>query len=504
MIEIKNLKKSYGKKEVLHGLSLSLSNGIYGLLIVGLLRPTSGDVLIDGVNTQSRKAEHLKKLGYLPQYPEYYKNFTAREFLGYMSALKGIRGSNRAQIDELISFVNLSGDADRKLGGYSGGMLRRVGLAQALLGDPSVIILDEPTAGLDPLERISSTEGEAAMLKQELKKVFLKRKLLFLVLLAFALEAWIAIRATSAELPASEDREQYLSLVNEFHGELTSEKLARIETEKALFEEALYMMEEPARYERYLSGQEGSAAFFRDADYAGKTNSPIINGLAWRGLFGKPRQDLILAALMLVFVLVCEISETETRAILLRKSSVFGHKRLYRLDALIGVCLAITLVVLSGVMRYVIVCFSFGLSDRGTSITALSIFENAPHAFLSLIRGYLFTRALAAVGLSAFTALLFILGRLLRSSISTALFGVLAVLMPPYIFKAPLLYYISPVSLMQSTGFLIGDVTETVQNSEKIVLSAAAGRGSLEVSLAIAMILIVLSFVITGRKEAKG
>lgn len=76
--------------------------------------------------------------------------------------------------------------------------------------------------------------------------------------------------------------------------------------------------------------------------------------------------------------------------------------------------------------------------------------------------------------------------------------------MPPYIFKAPLLYYISPVSLMQSTGFLIGDVTETVQNSEKIVLSAAAGRGSLEVSLAIAMILIVLSFVITGRKEAKG
>ncbi len=167
MIEIKNLKKSYGKKEVLHGLSLRLSNGIYGLLgpngagkttlmnlIVGLLRPTSGDVLIDGVNTQSRKAEHLKKLGYLPQYPEYYKNFTAREFLGYMSALKGIRGSNRAQIDELISFVNLSGDADRKLGGYSGGMLRRVGLAQALLGDPSVIILDEPTAGLDPLERI--------------------------------------------------------------------------------------------------------------------------------------------------------------------------------------------------------------------------------------------------------------------------------------------------------------------------------------------------------------
>lgn len=167
MIEIKALKKSYGKKEVLHGIDLTLTEGIYGLLgpngagkttlmnlIVGLIAPASGDVLWDGVSAFDRKSEHLKKLGYLPQYPEYYRSFTAREFLLYLSALKGIKGKNAEQIEELLEFVNLSGDADRKLGGYSGGMLRRVGLAQALLGDPSVIILDEPTAGLDPIERI--------------------------------------------------------------------------------------------------------------------------------------------------------------------------------------------------------------------------------------------------------------------------------------------------------------------------------------------------------------
>ena len=167
MIEIKGLKKSYGKKEVLHGIDLELGQGVYGLLgpngagkttlmniVVGLIRPSSGNVLIDGVSTQHAGSEHLKKLGFLPQSPEYYKNFTAREFMRYMSALKGIKGKNEEQISELLAFVNLSEDADRRLGTFSGGMLRRTGLAQALLGDPSVVILDEPTAGLDPIERI--------------------------------------------------------------------------------------------------------------------------------------------------------------------------------------------------------------------------------------------------------------------------------------------------------------------------------------------------------------
>lgn len=167
MIEVRNLRKFFGKREILHGLNLTFDKGVYGLLgpngagkttlmsiMVGLLPPTAGDVLFQNRSILGKNAFYLKKLGFLPQYPGYYKNYTAFEFMEYMSTLKGIRGGNREQIDKLLFFVNLEDAADQKLGTFSGGMLRRVGLAQTLLGEPEVIILDEPTAGLDPIERI--------------------------------------------------------------------------------------------------------------------------------------------------------------------------------------------------------------------------------------------------------------------------------------------------------------------------------------------------------------
>ena len=166
-IELKDIKKTFGKKEVLHGVSLTFEKGIYGLLgpngagkttlmsiMVGLLNASAGEVLFDGEPVTKNNNAFLSKLGFLPQYPGYYKNYTAAEFLAYMSALKGIPGKNKTQIHELLNFVNLGDCADQKVGMFSGGMLRRVGLAQTLLGDPEVIILDEPTAGLDPIERI--------------------------------------------------------------------------------------------------------------------------------------------------------------------------------------------------------------------------------------------------------------------------------------------------------------------------------------------------------------
>lgn len=166
-IELKGVKKSYGKKEVLHGIDLTFGKGIYGLLgpngagkttlmniLTGLLKADVGEVRCGGIAVTDQKSGYLKKLGFLPQYPGYYKNYTAWEFLEYMSVLKGIKGNNRKQIDALLSFVNLGDAAWQKLGTFSGGMLRRVGLAQTLLGEPEVIILDEPTAGLDPIERI--------------------------------------------------------------------------------------------------------------------------------------------------------------------------------------------------------------------------------------------------------------------------------------------------------------------------------------------------------------
>ena len=166
-IELKDIKKTFGKKEVLHGVNLTFEKGIYGLLgpngagkttlmsiMVGLLNASAGEVLFDGEPVTKNNNAFLRKLGFLPQYSGYYKNYTAAEFLAYMSALKGIPDKNKTQIHELLDFVNLGDCADQKVGTFSGGMLRRVGLAQTLLGDPDVIILDEPTAGLDPIERI--------------------------------------------------------------------------------------------------------------------------------------------------------------------------------------------------------------------------------------------------------------------------------------------------------------------------------------------------------------
>ena len=342
------------------------------------------------------------------------------------------------------------------------------------------------------------------MLRRELHKVFIRRKLLVLVIVVLAAEALIAFIGAGAELSNEEDRALYLSLCGEFSGKLTDEKREMLKHEKELFEEAGYACEGLEKYEKYLSGRNGGALFFSDADYAVKTGTPIVNACAWRALFGKPKQELLLASLMLVFVLVSETAENETNVTGLKRSSVFGGKRLYRLDAMIGLGLALTASASVSFIRFAAVALSYGLHGGNDSVAALSLFENSPLAAISLQGAFLFASALSALGLCAFTSLLFIIGRLSRSSVTTALCGVLIVILPPYVLKAPELYYASPVSLMQSVGFLIGDVVdEGAQFGGRIVWSTAAGRGSLAFSIFIALILVFSALTIYGRKEKK-
>jgi len=125
-------------------------------VLAGLLRPTSGTVRVLGEEITSRagKLAVKRQLGYLPQELGLYPNLTGREFLEYIALLKGIRGDKKRQIGELLELVRLTDAADRRLKTYSGGMKRRIGIAQALLGSPKLLIVDEPTAGLDPEERV--------------------------------------------------------------------------------------------------------------------------------------------------------------------------------------------------------------------------------------------------------------------------------------------------------------------------------------------------------------
>jgi len=172
MIVIDALTKIYrGNIRALRGIDLKIDNGMFGLvgpngagkttlmrILTGLLRPTSGRVEVFGCDvSRARDRQAIKAmLGYLPQELGLYPDLSAREFLDYVAILKGLtdRRARRRQIDELLDLAGLSDQAGRRLKTYSGGMKRRVGVAQALLGSPRILIVDEPTAGLDPEERV--------------------------------------------------------------------------------------------------------------------------------------------------------------------------------------------------------------------------------------------------------------------------------------------------------------------------------------------------------------
>lgn len=165
-VSVDRLSKQYQNKIAVDRVSFHLSEGVTGLLgangagkttlmrmMTGILTPTSGEITADGVSVQTE--EYRSFLGYLPQDFGYYPEFTAREFVQYIAALKGLDQRHaRRKTDELLELVGLTDVAKKKIKTFSGGMKQRVGIAQAIVNDPRILILDEPTAGLDPKERV--------------------------------------------------------------------------------------------------------------------------------------------------------------------------------------------------------------------------------------------------------------------------------------------------------------------------------------------------------------
>lgn len=189
-LELKSLKKTYGTVQALKGVNYKFESGIYGILgangagkstMINLItdnvdrdKENGGQILYDGKEILDMGKHFRKLVGYMPQQQGFYEDFSPRAFLKYMAQIKGIHKENekgqtvRQQIDELLEIVNLTTVANRKIGEFSGGMKQRVLLAQALLGNPQILILDEPTAGLDPKERIGIRNYIAKLSKDKI------------------------------------------------------------------------------------------------------------------------------------------------------------------------------------------------------------------------------------------------------------------------------------------------------------------------------------------------
>lgn len=168
ILTLERLSKQYGSKIAVDRIDETFGTGVYGLLgangagkttlmrmICGILTPTAGEIKLDGINNLDMGEEFRNFLGYLPQDFGYYPDFKAREFMLYIAALKGLTPIRaKEKTEELLELVGLKEVAHKKIKTYSGGMKQRLGIAQAMLNDPKILVLDEPTAGLDPKERV--------------------------------------------------------------------------------------------------------------------------------------------------------------------------------------------------------------------------------------------------------------------------------------------------------------------------------------------------------------
>jgi ABC-2 type transport system ATP-binding protein len=226
VIETRGLTKEYGDVTAVTDVDLTVEPGeIHGFvghngagktttmqMLTGLVTPTRGEAYIGGDPAGTRAA--TERIGYAPQDPSFYESMTGRDYLVYMGTLSAVEGSARERADELLARLDLTGAADQAVGGYSGGMLRRLAVGQAMLGDPELLILDEPTAALDPEGRAMIIDA-LETLTDEGTTIFVSSHVLteleqFIDTVTFLKEGQVVASGPLAEVLSSTAAEQYV------------------------------------------------------------------------------------------------------------------------------------------------------------------------------------------------------------------------------------------------------------------------------------------------------
>jgi ABC-2 type transport system ATP-binding protein len=226
VIETRGLTKEYGDVTAVADIDLTVEDGdIHGFvghngagktttmqMLTGLVTPTRGEAYIGGDPAGTRAA--TERIGYAPQDPAFYESMTGRDYLTYMAKLSAVEGSARERADELLARLDLTGAADQAVGGYSGGMLRRLAVGQAMLGDPELLILDEPTAALDPEGRAMIIDA-LETLTDEGTTIFVSSHVLteleqFIDTVTFLKEGRVVTSGPLAEVLSSTASERYI------------------------------------------------------------------------------------------------------------------------------------------------------------------------------------------------------------------------------------------------------------------------------------------------------
>ena len=349
------------------------------------------------------------------------------------------------------------------------------------------------------------------MLRQELKKIFLKRYFLVILVVVLLAEGVMCISQSRNTFNSYFDKETYEHYINTYGGPLTEEKKKVIELNLAgLYDETVLkdgtlpkaqMQQVETLLAASVRGRLGVEQFREVYDYAvAKDGRDIIHANAWNYLFGTERMDFFCILAVILFIVLTFVAENETNITLMKYATAKGKKHLYRMDLLLGILFAALLSLAVSALRFGVGVAQFSIHDFTSPLESLPLFENTRYS-VTLLGGYLLIAGIKALGLAAFMALCFLLGNLFASSVTVAMGGLLAVLLPQYVLNAPLIYYIPPVSLLLGNGLFFGTVELEIENSLPLVLSVSSGVVALPLSLLGALLLLGAAVCITRKRR---